>query len=942
MLARFVWADGAWEVDGDRRELRAHGKPVPIGSRAFEIVERLAAAAGQFVGKDELVAHVWRGLTVDENTLRVHIHAIRKALGPDRSLLKTDAGRGYRLLGPWAVKEDQDQPATANSSLSLPRSGQSAPTNLPAAVSDVVGRSAAVLAIKNLATAFRVVTLTGPGGIGKTTVALELARDLLDAFGGSVFFVELSPLSDPDLVPSTIARALGLGADGKRLPPEDVARAIGASKLLLVLDNCEHLIDATARLAEIIVRQCPHASILATSREVMKIEGEGVFRLSPLDVPESTGAVPAQLLESSAVELFVGRTRALNDRFALNASNSPAVATICQRLDGIPLAIEFAAGRAATLGVQQVVADLLDRLSSLASQRRAPVPRHKTLRAVLDWSYDLLSQSEQQNFRALGVFAGLFTLNDARSIAPSQEPADWLSGLVDKSLVVAEIRDTVALYRLLDTTRTYALDKLREHGEFEAANRAHAERYRDVFQQAESEWQIRTTGDLHTDYAWRLDNLRAALAWGLPDQRATALGLGVATAAIPLWMHLSLFDECRSTLGRALSSHTLVDTMPPERQMRLHAAYGIASLYSGGNPADAEAACERALEIAEGIGDVDYQLRCLWGLWLVRRGSIDLARRFLSLATGPVDELVGHRMMATSHHVQGFQNEARPHVDFIRANPNLLAADPTRFRFLVTERPVSEEPGLARILWAQGCPDQAMQLVRQSVEAATAAGHANSLCHFLSLAGCLVTLWAGHLDEARRYNTILSDQSTKFVLPLWRSWSRGYQGIIALQTGDAAIGAELLRLAIDELRGLHEWRGYAFFPIYRAIALGRLQRLDEALASINASIENADHRDEGWMHPELLRAKGDLLVLRDPSDADGAAEGCFRAAIEEAHEQGALAWQLRAATSLARLLHDRGLQAEARDALQPVYGRFTEGFATADVASARALLDILG
>lgn len=941
MLARFVWADGAWEVDGDRRELRAHGKPVPIGSRAFEIIERLAEAAGQFVGKDELVAHVWRGVTVDENTLRVHIHAIRKALGPDRSLLKTDAGRGYRLLGPWTVKQDEDVHSALPSRASVAQPGQRTHSNLPAAVSDVVGRSTAVRAIKDLTTAFRVVTLTGPGGIGKTTVALEFARDLLDEFNGSVFFVELSSLSDPELIASTVARTIGLSANGKLLPPEAVAQAIGSSKLLLVLDNCEHLIDATAQLVEVITRHCPHTSILATSREVMKIEGEGVYRLSPLDIPETVGAAPVKLLESSAVELFVGRTRALNDGFVLNASNSAAVATICQRLDGIPLAIEFAAGRTATLGVQQVVADLLDRFGALASRRRAPIPRHKTLRAVLDWSYELLSVSEQAHFRSLGVFAGHFTLDDAKSMVPSHEPADWLSGLVDKSLVVAEIRDTATLYRLLDTTRAYALERLREHGELEVTSRAHAERYKDVFQCAESEWQTRRTGDLHADYAWRLNNLRSAITWGLSDERWTSLGLAVAAAAIPLWMHLSLFDECRSCLERALTSDAMVEEMPPERQLRLHAAYGIASLYSGGDPEQAEAACERALHIAEEIGDIDYQLRSLWGLWLVRRGSIDLARRFLALAAGPVDRLVGHRMMATSYHVQGFQNDARPHVDFITANPTVLAADPARFRFLVTERPVSEEPGLARILWVQGCPDQAMQLVRQSIHAATAAGHANSLCHFLSLAGCLVTLWAGNLDEANRYNALLSDQSTRYTLPLWRSWSLGHQGMIALQTGETANAAELLRVAVEQLRALHEWRGYVFFPICRVVALGQLKRFDEALTLIDTLLDDADRLAEGWMHPELVRVKGDLLVLEGSSNSAELAERHFREAMEEARDQGALAWQLRAATSLARLLQIQGLPTNARDILEPVYGRFTEGFETGDVKSAQALLKAL-
>jgi predicted ATPase/DNA-binding winged helix-turn-helix (wHTH) protein len=918
--------------------LRAAGKTVPIGSRAFEIIEKLAGSAGQFVGKDELVAHVWRGAIVDENTLRVHIHAIRKALGSDRTLLKTDAGRGYRLLGPWSVKQDDSRPPESQQFASLQARGQPARTNVPAATSDVVGRSASLRLVKDLISAFRVVTLAGPGGIGKTTLALELARDLLDEFNHSVFFVELSPLSESRLVPLTVARALGLSVDGKELPVEDVARAIGSSKVLLVLDNCEHLIDATARLAETIVRWCPHASILVTSREVMKIDGERVYRLPPLEVPESHHAHPEHLLECSAVELFVKRTQSLSDGFTLNTGNSAAVATICRHLDGIPLAIEFAAGRTATLGVQQVVGDLRDRLGLLASRRRTAVPRHKTLRAVLDWSYDLLSPPEQKFLRSLAVFSGPFNLDDAGAIAAPLEAADWLSGLVDKSLVASEMRDSTTLYRLLDTTRTYALEKLKECDELGTVGRLHAQYHRDLFERIEPEWQTRITEELRADYAWRLDNLRAAIAWAFSEEHTAPVGVAMANAAIPLWMHLSLFDECRNYLRQALLRTTAVNALPPERQMRLYAAYGIASLYSGGDPTIAESACEQALNIADRIGDVDQQLRCLWGLWLVRRGSLDLARRFLAMAVKPVDEIVGHRMMATSLHVRGNQSEARPHVDAIVANPTILAADPKRFRFLVTERPVSQEPGLARVLWAQGCPDQAMRLVRESIETVKAASHANSLCHFVALAGCLVTLWAGHLDEAKQYIALLSDQSNRYGLVLWNGWSLGYRGMFALQVGNAAEGVDFLRAAVDELRALHEWRGYVFFPLCQATALGRLGRVEEALDLIDSSLDSLDTLTEGWMHPELLRAKGDLLLLQKTSSAQDHAERLFNEALEEARHQGALAWQLRAATSLARLLQGRDRRADARKVLQPIYDQYQEGFDTYDVTSANALL----
>jgi predicted ATPase len=801
----------------------------------------------------------------------------------------------------------------------------------------MVGRNESIRLIKDLISAFRVVTLAGPGGIGKTTLALELARDLLAEFNHSVFFVELSPLSDPQLVPLTVARALGLSIDGKELPAEDVARAIGLARALLVLDNCEHLVDTTARLAETIVRWCPHVSILVTSREVMKIDGERVHRLPPLEVPESSSVHLKPLLECSAVELFVRRTQSLNDGFALSTDNSAAIATICRHLDGIPLAIEFAAARTATLGVQQVVTDLRDRLGLLTSRRRTAIPRHKTLRAVLDWSYDLLSPAEQKFLRSLAVFSGPFNLDDASAIATTLEAADWLSSLVDKSLIASEIRASTTLYRLLDTTRAYAFERLKECDEIATVSRLHAEYHKDLFERIEPEWQTRVTAELDIDYAWRVDNVRTAIAWAFSDEHTAPIGVAMAAAAIPLWMHLSLVDECLNYLRQALLWTTAVEALPPERQVRLYDAYGVASLYSGRDPEAAESACEQALNIAVRIDDVDHQLKALWGLWLVRRGAIDLAHRFLALAVKPVDHVVGHRMAATSYHVRGRQNEARPHVDFVRANSNLLATDPARVRFLVAERPTSEEPGLAKTLWAQGCPDQAMEFVRQSIDTAMAAGHANSLCHFLSSAGCLIPLWAGRLEEAKGYIQLMDIQSSKYTLLRWRSWGLGYQGMLAIQTGAIANGIDLLRVAIEELRSLNEWRGHVFFPLSRATALGSLGRVEEGLALIDECLKRDDVLD-GWMHPELFRAKGDLLMLGNTLDVE-AAKGCFRKAMEEGLEQGALAWELRAATSLARLLLRQGLGTEAAQILQPVYDRYGEGFETVDVTSARALLE---
>ncbi len=352
-----VYASGECEIDLARRELRILGSPVPIAGRAFEILEVLAQSAGEPVTKSELMDRVWRGAIVLENTLYVHTAAIRKALGPYRGLLKTESGRGYRLLGSWTV---QHHPASTPQS--EPRqtrvSRESVAGNFPVLVTGLVGRSAAVEKLRDLVSAYRVVTVTGPGGIGKTVLALEVARTLLAEFHDGGWLVALASLADPDLVPSAVAGVLGLNLGGKEISAEALTRAVGDQKLLLVLDNCEHVIDVVAHLAETFVRLCPRTTILTTSREVLRIQGEYVYRVPPLEVPAIGREEPDHILSQSAVELFIARTKALNSDFSPHAANLATIAAICRHLDGIPLAIEFAAARTDTLGLEQVATGL--------------------------------------------------------------------------------------------------------------------------------------------------------------------------------------------------------------------------------------------------------------------------------------------------------------------------------------------------------------------------------------------------------------------------------------------------------------------------------------------------------------------------------------------------------------------------------------------------------
>src|SRR6202789_1089026 len=420
---RPVYASGDCEIDLARRELRVLGSPVPIGGRAFEGIEVLAGSAGQLVTKNELLDRIWPGAIVSENTLHVHAGAVRKALGPYRDLLKTVSGRGYRLLGDWSVRRHDASRPPLGLQVGVQRinlAGENPATNFPATVTRLIGRTAAVERLRGMLSAYRLVTVTGPGGIGKTALGSEAAREIVGDHDNGGWLIELASLSDPELVPSTVAQVLGIKAGGGEITPEVIARTVRNGQFLLVLDNCEHVIDAAANLADILVRHCPRVTILVTSREPLRIEGEAVFRLPPLDVPTPDQNRAEQIRQHSAVELFLARVAALGVPSTDEAL--PEIAAICRHLDGIPLAIEFAAARVATSGISSVSAGLRDRFAMLTGGRRTAPPRHRTLRGTLDWSYELLSESERILLRRLAIFSGGFTMDAAVTVMRGSGP----------------------------------------------------------------------------------------------------------------------------------------------------------------------------------------------------------------------------------------------------------------------------------------------------------------------------------------------------------------------------------------------------------------------------------------------------------------------------------------------------------------------------------------
>ncbi|RQZ39753.1 winged helix-turn-helix domain-containing protein [Burkholderia sp. Bp9099] len=568
---------GTLHVFLDRREIRSNGKLLRIGSRAFEILELLIRANGALVSKDEIMQRVWPHTVVEENNLQVHVAALRKALADNRNLIITVPGRGYRLVGGQAQAQ---APAAAPV--------RPATSRLAPAPTALIGREQTVADVLAALDTARVVTLVGAGGIGKTRVALEAAMRAEARFPDGAAFVSLATVACPHFVPDALAGAFGLVHPAGSLTLEAVLASVAHRRMLLVLDNCEHLLDAAARIATALTESDAGLCVLATSREALRIQGERLCPVPPLEVP-AEGADERETAGASAVQLFSARARAADPRFPLDERCLALMASVCRRLDGLPLAIELAAARAAVLGIDVLAAHLDDHFRLLTGGFRTALPRHQTLQAMYDWSYRLLDDAERLLLRWLGVFRDSFSIDAVRDIVGTKGLVDTalldaIAGLVSKSLLSLESAHGAPRYRLLTTTRAYALQQLETNGECAAAALAHARYFLALFRRAPGSDDGQLAESRLDVIRRELGNLRAALDWAFSPNGDARVGIALAAVAVPCLFDLSLVDECRERARAALDAMRDLDDTPAcaDARVRLLAAYAAALAHTSG------------------------------------------------------------------------------------------------------------------------------------------------------------------------------------------------------------------------------------------------------------------------------------------------------------------------------------------------------------------------
>jgi predicted ATPase len=613
---------GEVEVRPAERQLLVEGRPAAVGARAFDVLMALIDHRDRVVSKNELLDMVWPGLVVEENNLQVQVSSLRKLLGPQS--VATIPGRGYRFTL-------EVEPLDAAAACALPPRKH----NLPAQMKSFIGREREIAEIRECLESARLVTLTSVGGTGKTRLSLQVASALLHDYPDGVWLVELAPLADERRVPQAVASVLGVTEVAGRPVAEALVKFVQSRRLLIILDNCEHLLQAAANLAKHLLQSGEGLKILASSREQLHVGGEKVYPVPALALPERGSPVALEALaQCEAVRLFVDRTLAVQPGFQVSEANARAVADICRRLDGIPLAIELAAARMSALSVESLASRLNDCFRLLTGGDATALPRQQTLRASIDWSYDLLTVPERIVLRRLAVFTGGWTLEAAEAVGAGGDVAaadlmDLLTHLVDKSLVALDAQGE--RYHLLETVRQYAQELLRASGEEDATRTRHLKHYVAMAEAARTA----LFGAQQALWLARLDhereNLLAAHAWCDHAPEGVELGFTLVSGLKFYWLVRGLVG-----LAHRVTIEALARANAQDRNMRRCSALfdaGQLDYFMGRYP-DAQRHLEESLAIARELANPQAIAKPLQplGLACLGQGDLKTARKHLEEA----------------------------------------------------------------------------------------------------------------------------------------------------------------------------------------------------------------------------------------------------------------------------------------------------------------------
>ena len=928
-ISEKVLSFGPYTLFRTAKVLMDRGQPVRLGSRALDLLVALVERAGDIVSKNELMSYAWPNTVVEENNLRVHMAALRKILGEghgDTRYIVNVMGRGYSFVAPVSF-------------IDTPSSDQGAPSEaalaLPSRLTHIVGRDELIKTLAVQMATRRLLTIVGSGGIGKTTVGLAIA-DQVAAHYERVYFVDLSAIDDPGLVAAAVATVIGVSVQPDD-PVGSLVEFLRDKRQLLVLDNCEHVIESVATLVERVLYAAARVDIIATSREPLRTEGEHLCNLLPLAVPlDSPGLQAKEALTYSAIQLFVERATSGLETFKLTDNNVGHIVSICRRLDGIPLAIELVAGRVNLLGIDAIGQGAGDDLILAAKGRRTAGSRHQSIRAALDWSYQLLSSVEQTFLRRLAVFKGQFTADSAAAVVSGgaltgdASVVEHLMSLAAKNLLTTDVSGPTIRYRLLHITRAYASERLTESEERNEIVRRHAEHLRALLDTANDDWDKMSREQWLGQYGSLIDDARAAMDWAFSRGGDVALGTALTIASLPFGFQLSLIDETIRRAYLALAALTLMVPPKPLWEMRINNA--LTGLLANTGAADSVilATTERALALAEMSGVVRYSIEPHANRGAVLShsgeysGALEAAKQLESVAKhsdDPIAMLIADRFGAQAHHQAGDHARARLLIERVLRHP--ARAIPMSYGQISVDRKVSMKTALSRILWLEGDSERASSVALEAMSIALHDGPL-SICHALGLAGCPIAFWKGDREAAQAHTKSLLEYSRRYHFDRWTALGLCYQKSIDLSSEDV----EAVNSLNDDMPNIIS-EVVPFPEILPTIREYWVDYLDE-LQSKRALF--------GWAGAEVSRAITSRRLLQHRLPNIDSAEAQYQASLELARSQGALAWELRVAISLAHLWKDQGRHETARASLTAICSRFPHDSDTVDLRAARSFI----
>jgi predicted ATPase len=718
-------------------------------------------------------------------------------------------------------------------------------------------------------------------------------------------------------------------------------------KALIILDSCEHLIDKVAEIAGYIFRNTTDIHILATSREALHVSGECVLRLCPLDYPpEQPGLTASEVLAYPAARLFVERISARRGDFSLGDDEAPMVAEICRKLDGIALAIELAAGRAAIFGVRNTVARLGSRLDLLKFGRRTANPRHQTLIATLDWSHDHLSEIERVLLRRVAIFVGHFTLEAALAVAEEggideAEISGALGSLVNKSLMDVWTGSRGPRYRLLDTTRAYALEKLAASGEQDSIAGRHASfSIKMLESNSFNLFDLELTNATANAARNYLGNIRAALEWSFGPNGDDLKAVRLAAAASQLLLAMSLLPECRTWMEKAIDRMT--PDCDPRLQMKIQAALALSLMYTEGNSERVREAFHTALNFVQPDRDTHLHLSLLSGMSMYLHGLVDAAGTYkLALRSeaaarktgSPDDVAISDAMLGAAYCLRSDQTRAQEHLKR-SLRGSLRRFNASQYLFDLRSSSLSV---LTNSFFFSGNLDQAADCAKMNIEEAARSGHPIGLCRAFTNSMRLY-FWIDDLEQIERCLAKLEHTAERHSLAPARAVALGIRGRYLVRIGRLADGIRHLQESLEKLAIRRYDVVTSDLVSELTVSLARQNARSEALALIDRSIAAVIEAKRLLRLPAFFLAKGSALASGQVPELL-LAEEFFAKAMMQARQEAALPFELRAGLELARIWIGRGELQRAHDLISPVYSRFSEGYTTPDFILARQMLE---